>query len=224
MEKDSEPKNDEKKKPYWCKKHIVHIKGLPFCSTISEIKNFLFDCGEIKSINQILEPLTNRWSGSVTVRFSDQKGVENAISLSKSVWTGSGGDGTRFVTIAEHNQKGKSQQTKLKNNNQVFLGNLHKNISEIDIRRLLGIAGEIKKVKLPKGAGFAYVSFENCKGRENALLLNNKLEFEAEKIKIRSITDNKNKKSKKLKEKNPKKKIDKGKNKKNSHSASKVES
>lgn len=171
---------DKKKKSFWSEKSGVYIKGLPFLATIGEIENMLGDCGERKGpIKQVLDEATGRWTGSVVCMFVDKASVELALALNGTVWSGSGGDGERYVKIVKFDAGAKKKKFKL-SECCVFVGGLGGK-SEAEVRAIFepfDECGTLIHVRFPKAGearGFCHLDFDSVEGRDAALKLNGKL-------------------------------------------------
>jgi len=178
----------KRKKSFWGDKHQAYVKGLPFCSTVTEIENMFADCGEIKSIKRVLDD-KEKWTGSVVVRFSTKEALDLALSLDKTVWMGTGCDGKRFVTIVKHEQKGIKHKRKNRDSQTVFVGNLPPAVTEEEVAALFAPytaqCGSVTTVRLTmtdekdpekrQCRGFAHVSFDYADAQAEALKLNGQL-------------------------------------------------
>ncbi len=69
-------------------------------------------------------------------------------------------------------------------NTKLFLGNLHHNITEQEIRILFGKFGHITDIDLPKEKGFGFINFEKSEAAQNALLEMNDYENDGKKMKV----------------------------------------
>ena len=179
-----------KKKGFWAEKPSVYVKGLPFCATVPEIQNLFFDCGETKSVKQVLDPESGRWTGSVVVRFANKEAQELALSLDKTVWTGTGCDGVRFVTIVKYDaHAAKHKNKKSKDAQSVFIGGLPEKVTEQQVLEIFAPfaaeCGAVQSVKLTMTdhsdpakrvcRGFGHVVFESEAAQAAALKLNGRL-------------------------------------------------
>lgn len=202
----------EKKKPFWAPKHRVICKGLPFCATLGEIKNFFSDCGDVGSVTQQLDD-KSRWTGSVMVKFDCQASLEKALTLNGSVWTGSGGDGVRYVKIEEYNTKRAVKNNSRTDNSEcsVVIANLPKDVDDSHIRKVFDDCGSIKSIKIAKQAdgetkGYAHIEFESIEAKNAALLLDGNKKMKKRTIKVTGVKppSSKGKKRKPAGKKSPK--------------------
>ena len=187
----------KKKKPFWSAKPIVFVKGLPFSTNLSEIKNFFGCCGNISKVDRQFDD-NKRWTGSIFIKFDSATSVENALAMNGSVWSGTGGDGKRFVTVDKHDQKKgakRRQKTKKGSNHSVFIGNLRKDIEKQDIQDLFVECGTIKGIRFAKDTngecrGFGYIEFDTENGKENALTMNRKFTLQGNQIQVKKAQNN----------------------------------
>ena len=194
----------KKKKSFWASKPGVFIKGLPFTATVGEIENMLADCGELKGeIKQVLDDKSGRWTGSVIVMFKEAASVDLALSLDKTVWSGNGGDGVRYVSISKFDASAKKKAYKA-NDLAIFVGGLSATSTAEEVRLLFEPhahqCGSIATVRLTmdkdKCRGFGHIEFDTPEGRAEALKLNGKL---GEGVYVRAPTDPSTKKAQKKK-------------------------
>ncbi|CAL2245399.1 unnamed protein product [Prunus armeniaca] len=77
---------------------------------------------------------------------------------------------------------------------RLYVGNLHTNIKEDDLRQVFGAFGPVELVQLPvdetnNSKGFGFVQFSRLEDARNALSLNGKLEIAGRLIKVSAVTD-----------------------------------
>ncbi|CAL8131950.1 unnamed protein product [Prunus armeniaca] len=77
---------------------------------------------------------------------------------------------------------------------RLYVGNLHTNIKEDDLRQVFGAFGPVELVQLPVDEtnnckGFGFVQFSRLEDARNALSLNGKLEIAGRLIKVSAVTD-----------------------------------
>ena len=179
--KDAIDIDEKKKKSFWQNKNQVFVKGLPFNSTIDDIKFFFRKCGEIKNITRKLDD-KNRWTGSVHIRFTNKESIVEALKLDSALWEGNGSDGSRFVRVVENDPKKLKSKKNVQSKTEVIISNLPDNTNELDITKLLERCGKIKSIKLKRkidGKGnitqenrdFAHIEFFNVENKIAALRL-----------------------------------------------------
>jgi RNA recognition motif-containing protein len=199
-----------KKKPFWAPKNILYMMGLPFPATVSEIKNFFADCGEVENVTRQLND-KGRWNGCVFVKFKAKADMEKGLTLDGTIWSGTGSDGVRYIRIQEH----KGKEKKKKNKEQittVFVGNLPKEVNDSEVRELFESCGEIKSIRYAldnekKCRGFGHLEFHDLQSRDNAIALNRKVSLEDKLLTIRLATVTSSAEQKKINQRNEKKKL-----------------
>ncbi|KAL6214076.1 hypothetical protein ACLB2K_013514 [Fragaria x ananassa] len=77
---------------------------------------------------------------------------------------------------------------------RLYVGNLHTNIKEDDLRQVFGAFGAVELVQLPLDEannckGFGFVQFQRLEDARNALSLNGQLEIAGRVIKVSAVTD-----------------------------------
>jgi RNA recognition motif-containing protein len=199
-----------KKKPFWAPKNILYMMGLPFPATVSEIKNFFSDCGEIENVTRQLND-KGRWNGCVFVKFKTRADMEKGLTLDGTIWSGTGSDGVRYIKIQEH--KGKEKKKKKKEQiATVFISNLPKEVNDNEVRELFESCGEIKSIRYAldnekKCRGFGHIEFRDIESRDNAIALNRKVSLEEKLLTIRLATVTSGAEQKKKNERNERKKL-----------------
>jgi nucleolin len=203
------PEPVSKKKPFWAPKNILYMMGLPFPATVSEIKNFFTDCGEVENVTRQLND-KGRWNGCVFVKFKNRQDMEKGMTLDGTIWNGTGADGVRFIKIQEH--KGKEKKRKKKDQiTTVFVGNLSKEVIDAELREAFASCGEIKSVRYAldgekKCRGFAHVEFHDTESRDRAIELNKRITLQEKQLTIRLGTVTTGAEQKKITERNEAKK------------------
>ena len=198
------------KKPFWAPKNILYMMGLPFPATVSEIKNFFIDCGEIETVTRQLND-KGRWNGCVFVKFKTKADMEKGLSLNGTIWSGTGADGIRYIKIQEH----KGKEKKKKNKEQIttiFINNLPKDVNDNQVRELFQSCGEIKSIRYAldnekKCRGFGHIEFHDIESRDKAIALNRKISLEEKLLTIRVATVTSGIEQKKKNERNERKKL-----------------
>jgi nucleolin len=203
------PETASKKKPFWAPKNILYMMGLPFPATVSEIKNFFTDCGEVDNVTRQLND-KGRWNGCVFVKFKNRQDMEKGLTLDGTIWNGTGSDGVRFIKIQEH--KGKEKKRKKKDQiTTVFVGNLSKDVDDGELREAFASCGEIKSIRYAldgdkKCRGFAHIDFHDTESRDKAIELNKRIVLQEKEVTIRLATVTTGAEQKKITQRNEAKK------------------
>ena len=189
--------SEKKKKPFWSAKPIVYIKGLPFSTSLVEIKNFFGSCGDIVKVDRQLDD-KKRWTGSIFMKFDSSDSVDKALAMTGCVWSGTGGDGKRFVTVDKQDQKKSAkrrQKTKNGATHSVFIGNLQKKVEKQAIQELFVECGTISSIRFAKDTegdcrGFGYIEFDSEDGKNKALTMNHRFTLDDNAIQVRKAQNN----------------------------------
>jgi RNA recognition motif-containing protein len=230
--KDGEPASKDKKKSFWAQKHAVYMKGFPFRSTDTELKNFLSDLTDMKTYTRQMNA-DSQWAGSIVVKFNSEEGVNQALALNESVWGGTGADGTRYIKVEKQDpQKQKKRNATISKSkkggsgvaNTIFLGNLAEGTTSADVEGLLRESMRTVhfKVRLAvdkdedskeegKCRGFGHVEFTDSADKEKALKLTD-LTLGGRPVKVRNPSTPEKRKEREKKKKSQEKKAEKKKN------------
>jgi RNA recognition motif-containing protein len=170
---------------------------LPFTTSLVEIKNFFSSCGEIVKVERQLDD-KKRWTGSIFMKFDSSEGVDRALAMTGSVWSGTGGDGKRFVTVDKQDQKKSAkrrQKTKNGATHSVFIGNLQKKVERQQIQDLFVECGTINSIRFAKDGdgdcrGFGYIEFDTEEGKNQALKMNRRFNLDDNLVQVRKAQNN----------------------------------
>ncbi|KAH8503779.1 hypothetical protein H0E87_014871 [Populus deltoides] len=194
VEPEADPERDQR---------TVFVYQMPLKATERDVYEFFSKAGKVRDVRLIMDRNSRRSKGVGYVEFYDAMSVPMAITLSGQLLLGqpvmvkpseaeknlvqpsASGGGTGGVTgpFGAVDRK-------------LYVGNLHFNMTEMQLRQLFEPFGIVELVQLPldletgqcKGFGFVqFTQLENAKAAQSAL--NGKLEIAGRTIKVSSVTE-----------------------------------
>ncbi|XP_061949748.1 uncharacterized protein LOC133673111 isoform X1 [Populus nigra] len=194
VEPEADPERDQR---------TVFVYQMPLKATERDVYEFFSKAGKVRDVRLIMDRNSRRSKGVGYVEFYDAMSVPMAITLSGQLLLGqpvmvkpseaeknlvqpsASGGGTGGVTgpLGAVDRK-------------LYVGNLHFNMTEMQLRQLFEPFGIVELVQLPldletgqcKGFGFVqFTQLENAKAAQSAL--NGKLEIAGRTIKVSSVTE-----------------------------------
>ncbi|KAL9378676.1 hypothetical protein Peur_030011 [Populus x canadensis] len=194
VEPEADPERDQR---------TVFVYQMPLKETERDVYEFFSKAGKVRDVRLIMDRNSRRSKGVGYVEFYDAMSVPMAITLSGQLLLGqpvmvkpseaeknlvqpsASGGGTGGVTgpLGAVDRK-------------LYVGNLHFNMTEMQLRQLFEPFGIVELVQLPldletgqcKGFGFVqFTQLENAKAAQSAL--NGKLEIAGRTIKVSSVTE-----------------------------------
>uniref|UniRef100_A0A6M2EDV5 RRM domain-containing protein n=1 Tax=Populus davidiana TaxID=266767 RepID=A0A6M2EDV5_9ROSI len=194
VEPEADPERDQR---------TVFVYQMPLKATERDVYEFFSKAGKVRDVRLIMDRNSRRSKGVGYVEFYDAMYVPMAITLSGQLLLGqpvmvkpseaeknliqpsASGGGTGGVTgpFGAVDRK-------------LYVGNLHFNMTEMQLRQLFEPFGIVELVQLPldletgqcKGFGFVqFTQLENAKAAQSAL--NGKLEIAGRTIKVSSVTE-----------------------------------
>ncbi|KAJ6367266.1 hypothetical protein OIU77_003602 [Salix suchowensis] len=194
VEPEADPERDQR---------TVFVYQMPLKAVERDVYEFFSKAGKVRDVRVIMDRNSRRSKGVGYVEFYDSMSVPMAITLSGQLLLGqpvmvkpseaeknlvqptASGGGTGGVTgpFGAVDRK-------------LYVGNLHFNMTEMQLRQLFESFGIVELVQLPldpetgqcKGFGFVqFTQLENAKAAQSAL--NGKLEIAGRTIKVSSVTE-----------------------------------
>ncbi|KAJ6739889.1 SPLICING FACTOR (PAD-1) putative-RELATED [Salix purpurea] len=194
VEPEADPERDQR---------TVFVYQMPLKAAERDVYEFFSKAGKVRDVRVIMDRNSRRSKGVGYVEFYDSMSVPMAITLSGQLLLGqpvmvkpseaeknlvqptASGGGTGGVTgpFGAVDRK-------------LYVGNLHFNMTEMQLRQLFESFGIVELVQLPldpetgqcKGFGFVqFTQLENAKAAQSAL--NGKLEIAGRTIKVSSVTE-----------------------------------
>ncbi|KAJ3323972.1 hypothetical protein HDV06_000948 [Boothiomyces sp. JEL0866] len=171
--------------------------------TSRELGEFLRPCGRIREAKIVMDKVTRRSKGVAYVEFYDESSVPKAISMT----------GERLLGIPIIIQASESEKNKIEDHNgniiqvpierppppivtnTLYVGSLHPNATEVDLRNAFERYGTVEKINLHfdaetgKSKGFAFIHYRSTSDARYALNRMNHAEILGKPIKVGPIED-----------------------------------
>ncbi|KAJ4784494.1 hypothetical protein LUZ62_035740 [Rhynchospora pubera] len=161
-----------------------------------DVYEFFSKAGKVRDVRLIMDRNSRRSKGVGYIEFYDVMSVPMAIALSGQLLLG------QPVMVkpseAEKNLVPSTATTGASasgGGRKVYVGNLHPNITEDQIRQVFESFGPVELVQLPHDQvtglckGFAFVQFAKMEDAKAALTLNGQLDIAGRTIKVSAVTD-----------------------------------
>ncbi|XP_016691369.1 RNA-binding protein 39 isoform X3 [Gossypium hirsutum] len=164
-----------------------------------DIYEFFSRAGKVRDVRLIMDRNSRRSKGFAYVEFYDVMSVPMAIALSGQPLLGQ-----PVMVKPSEAEKNLAQSTTSVAAGQIgshaggarrlYVGNLHFNITEDQLRQVFESFGTVELVQLPldetgHSKGFGFVQFARLEDAKNALNLNGQLEIGGRVIKVSTVTD-----------------------------------
>ena len=152
--------------------HKIFIKGLPWVTEESKVRDFFKSCGKIKSVEFPVDA-DGRASGTAYVAFSARSEVDKALELDGQIWPGT----ERWLKILDGKSAIRVSTTKPEGCDTVFVGNLPFDVEEDQLRELFASCGEVASIRFATAPedgsfkGFGHVSFADGSSTDSAVKL-----------------------------------------------------
>ncbi|KAL5561236.1 hypothetical protein UlMin_030983 [Ulmus minor] len=167
-----------------------------------DVYEFFSRAGKVRDVRLIMDRNSRRSKGVGYIEFYDVMSVPMAIALSGQPLLGQ----PVMVKPSEAEKNLVQSTTTVVTGpggvigpysggaRRLYVGNLHSNIKEEDLRQVFGAFGPVELVQLPLDEsgnckGFGFVQFARLEDARNALSLNGQLEIGGRTIKVSAVTD-----------------------------------
>ncbi|XP_024457625.2 uncharacterized protein LOC7476432 isoform X1 [Populus trichocarpa] len=194
VEPEADPERDQR---------TVFVYQMPLKVTERDVYEFFSKAGKVRDVRLIMDRNSRRSKGVGYVEFYDAMSVPMAIALSGQLLFG------QPVMVKPSEAEKNLVQSSASSggtsgvagpfgpvDRKLYVGNLHFNMTEMQLRQLFEPFGTVELVQLPldletgqcKGFGFVqFTQLENAKAAQSAL--NGKLEIAGRTIKVSSVTE-----------------------------------
>ncbi|GMJ03980.1 hypothetical protein like AT5G09880 [Hibiscus trionum] len=194
VEPEADPERDQR---------TVFAYQMPLKATERDVYEFFSKAGKVRDVRLIMDRNSRRSKGVGYIEFYDVMSVPMAIALSGQLLLGQ-----PVMVKPSEAEKNLVQSTTSGAgaggvagpygavDRKLYVGNLHFNMTEMQLRQIFEPFGPVELVQLPldletgqcKGFGFVqFAQLEHAKAAQNAL--NGKLEIAGRTIKVSSVTD-----------------------------------
>ncbi|XP_011021826.1 PREDICTED: RNA-binding protein 39-like [Populus euphratica] len=194
VEPEADPERDQR---------TVFVYQMPLKATERDVYEFFSKAGKVRDVRLIMDRNSRRSKGVGYVEFYDAMSVPMAITLSGQLLLGqpvmvkpSEAEKNLVQPSASGGGTGGVAGPFGAVDRKLYVGNLHFNMTEMQLRQLFEPFGIVELVQLPldletgqcKGFGFVqFTQLEDAKAAQNAL--NGKLEIAGRTIKVSSVTE-----------------------------------
>lgn len=192
VEPEADPERDQR---------TVFAYQIALRATERDVYEFFSRAGKVRDVRIIMDRISRRSRGIGYVEFYDTMSVPMAIALSGQPLLGqpvmvkpSEAEKNLVQSTAAAAGAGGSLGPYSGGARRLYVGNLHINMSEDDLRKVFEPFGNVELVQVPRDEtglckGFGFVQFARLEDARNALNLNGQLEIAGRAIKVSAVTD-----------------------------------
>ncbi|KAK2384788.1 RNA-binding protein [Trifolium repens] len=191
-EPEADPERDQR---------TVFAYQMPLKATERDVYEFFSKAGKVRDVRLIMDRNSRRSKGVGYIEFYDAMSVPMAIALSGQLLLG------QPVMVKPSEAEKNLVQSNASSgaagvvgpygavDRKLYVGNLHFNMTEANLREIFEPFGQIEVVQLPLDMetghckGFGFVQFAHLEHAKAAQSLNGKLEIAGRTIKVSSVTD-----------------------------------
>ncbi|MED6138512.1 hypothetical protein PIB30_074874 [Stylosanthes scabra] len=191
-EPEADPERDQR---------TVFAYQMPLKATERDVYEFFSKAGKVRDVRLIMDRNSRRSKGVGYIEFYDVMSVPMAIALSGQLLLGQ-----PVMVKPSEAEKNLVQSNSTSGaagvagpygavDRKLYVGNLHFNMTESQLREIFEPFGPVELVQLPLDLetghckGFGFVQFAHLEHSKAALSLNGKLEIAGRTIKVSSVTD-----------------------------------
>jgi len=148
-----------------------------------DLFEFFSYVGQVEDIRLIKDQRTNRSKGLAYIEFWEKSSVTTALALSGQLLGG-------YPITVQIAQTAKPKPVASSTDNlRLYVGNLHVNVADGDLRPIFEAFGDVESIDLQKDSagnsrGFGFVQYKNAEDAKNALQALNGLEIAGQPIKV----------------------------------------
>lgn len=192
VEPEADPERDQR---------TVFAYQIALKATERDVYEFFSRAGKVRDVRLIMDRISRRSRGIGYVEFYDAMSVPMAIALSGQPLLGqpvmvkpSEAEKNLVQSTAAAAGAGGLMGPYSGGARRLYVGNLHVNMTEEDLRKVFEPFGTVELVQLPRDEtghckGFGFVQFARLDDARNALNLNGQLEIAGRAIKVSAVTD-----------------------------------
>ncbi|KAJ8544078.1 hypothetical protein K7X08_028589 [Anisodus acutangulus] len=192
VEPEADPERDQR---------TVFAYQMPLKATERDVYEFFSQAGKVRDVRLIMDRNSRRSKGVGYIEFYDAMSVPMAIALSGRLLFGQ-----PVMVKPSEAEKNLVQSTaagggsglagpNAASERKLYVGNLHFNMTELQLRQIFEAFGPVELVQLPTDPetghckGFGFVQFAQLEHAKAAQSLNGKLEIAGRTIKVSSVTE-----------------------------------
>ncbi|CAN4075696.1 unnamed protein product [Withania somnifera] len=191
-EPEADPERDQR---------TVFAYQMPLKATERDVYEFFSKAGKVRDVRLIMDRNSRRSKGVGYIEFYDAMSVPMAIALSGRLLFGqpvmvkpSEAEKNLVQSTASGGGSGLAGPNAA-SERKLYVGNLHFNMTELQLRQIFEAFGPVELVQLPTDPetghckGFGFVQFAQLEHAKAAQSLNGKLEIAGRSIKVSSVTE-----------------------------------
>ncbi|ONK77499.1 uncharacterized protein A4U43_C02F7210 [Asparagus officinalis] len=176
----------------------VFAYQMPLKATERDVYEFFSKAGKVRDVRLIMDRNSRRSKGVGYIEFYDAMSVPMAIALCGQLLLGQPvmvKPSEAEKNLVQSTATGSSGVAGAGAARKIYVGNLHFNISEDQLRQVFEPFGPVELVQLPldletgQCKGYGFVQFAQMEHAKAALSLNGKLEIAGRVIKVSAVTD-----------------------------------
>lgn len=192
VEPEADPERDQR---------TVFAYQMPLKATERDVYEFFSQAGKVRDVRLIMDRNSRRSKGVGYIEFYDAMSVPMAIALSGRLLFGqpvmvkpSEAEKNLVQSTASGGGSGLAGPNAA-SERKLYVGNLHFNMTELQLRQIFEAFGPVELVQLPTDPetghckGFGFVQFAQLEHAKAAQSLNGKLEIAGRIIKVSSVTE-----------------------------------
>ncbi|KAA8546936.1 hypothetical protein F0562_003365 [Nyssa sinensis] len=193
VEPEADPERDQR---------TVFAYQMPLKATERDVYEFFSKAGKVRDVRVIMDRNSRRSKGVGYIEFYDAMSVPMAIALSGHLLLGqpvmvkpSEAEKNLVQSNASGSGSGVLAGPYGAVDRKLYVGNLHFNMTEFQLKQIFEAFGTVELVQLPTDPetgqckGFGFVQFAQLEHAKAAESLNGKLEIAGRTIKVSSVTD-----------------------------------
>ncbi|KAK9062247.1 hypothetical protein SSX86_019433 [Deinandra increscens subsp. villosa] len=193
VEPEADPERDQR---------TVFAYQMPLKATEWDVYEFFSKAGKVRDVRLIMDRNSRRSKGVGYIEFYDAMSVPMAIAMSGQLLLGqpvmvkpSEAEKNLVQSNASTGGQGGVSGPYGAVDRKLYVGNLHFNMTELQLKQIFEPFGPVELVQLPTDLetgqckGFGFIQFSQLEHAKAAINLNGKLEIAGRTIKVSSVTD-----------------------------------
>ncbi|KAH6796719.1 Splicing factor [Perilla frutescens var. hirtella] len=191
VEPEADPERDQR---------TVFAYQMPLKATERDVFEFFSQAGKVRDVKLIMDRNSRRSKGVGYIEFYDAMSVPMAIALSGHLFLGQPvmvkpSEAEKNLVQSNTSAGGSVTGPYGATDRKLYVGNLHFNMTEFQLKQIFEAFGPVELVQLPTDPetghckGFGFVQFAQIEHAKAAQSLNGKLEIAGRTIKVSSVTD-----------------------------------
>ncbi|XP_047969227.1 RNA-binding protein 39 isoform X2 [Salvia hispanica] len=191
VEPEADPERDQR---------TVFVYQMPLKATERDAFEFFSQAGKVRDVKLIMDRNSRRSKGVGYIEFYDAMSVPMAIALSGHLFLGQPvmvkpSEAEKNLVQSNTSAGGSVTGPYGATDRKLYVGNLHFNMTEFQLRQIFEAFGPVELVQLPTDPetghckGFGFVQFGQLEHAKAAQSLNGKLDIAGRTIKVSSVTD-----------------------------------